>query len=240
MPGYAIYIPGKPARNASALEAVGLHGLCKESGPEFADILAKGPDGGSGLLATWRKVTDNGGLTVGEYTWKPAKADKARGLAAKRFWVGVPHAGLTPQSLERKTQYRGYGMLLADGNRWAIPPAVNLPHQIGLDDDGEPRRFISDEWRPYWERCEQFAAEFLVAIDSVRNGATETKLTLKDTWQFACEALSINYRLCSEVIDLLGLVNEDAAVEVVKAAIDLPVLAGIVPSDKDTFTIQIP
>lgn len=240
MPGYALYLPGRPARNASALEAVGLLGLCKDSGPEFADILGKGPDGGHGLLATWRKVTDSGGLTVGEYTWKPAKADKARSLPAKRFWLGTPLAGIAPQDIERKQQFRGYGITLADGHKWIIPPAVNLPHKHGLDDDGEPARIIADEWRAYWERSEQFAVEFFHAFDLIAHGQQEAKFTLKDAWRFACEALAINYRIAPEVVDALGLLTDEGVNNIVCAAIDWPTMIKNGGNQKKTEEITIP
>ena len=239
MPGFAIYIPNKTGAKPEHLDDVGLSLLRRDRCPEFADLVAGTPDGGRGIIGLWRTLSDNGGFAASGYRWTPAKADKSRGLAAKRFFVGIPTGGIRPQEIERKPTYRGYAIPLADGQRWVIPPAVSLPHKHGLDEEGTPTRVIEDAWLGYWDRSEKFAVEFFAAVDRLGAGATETKFTLADAWSFACEALSINYRLSPEIIDALGLLNDDAIRNIIKAAIDLPVLIDA-ENQKKTEEITIP
>jgi hypothetical protein len=239
VPGYAIYIPNKTGAAPEHLDDVGLSILRRDRCPEFADVLANAPDGGRGIIGCWRTLSDNGGFNPKDYTWTPAKADKARGLPAKRFYIGIPACGIRPQDIERKQTYRGYAIPLADGYRWSIPPAVSLPHKHGLDEEGSPVRVIEDAWRGYWDRSEKFAIEFFAAVDRLNSGATETQFTLADAWAFSCEALSLNYRLSPEIVDALGLLNDDGMRNIIKAAIDLPVLIDA-ENQKKTETLTIP
>lgn len=232
MAGYAVYIPKGRGANPEQLAAVGLPSLA--TGAEFSDISARGPDGGHGVVAAWRRgdIENDPPLSCDGMDWRPAKADKARKLPAGRFWFGqVQGKPVRPKDCERKQMHLGYPIELRDGNAWVIPPATNLPHVHGLDSEGEFCREVAAEFRDYWQDSEKYAVQFFQAINHLDmlkaskpgiDTQTQVEFTIADAWRFCCRALSLNYRLTPELVDMLGLLDDAAMRNVIKAAIDLP------------------
>ncbi len=228
---YAIYLPGKQGANPAHLESVGLGSLGTDGGVQFADAHSHTPDGKSGLMAVWGVQP---AMNPAFYDWQPAKACSRRELSAGRFWFGQhAESPLTPKDCERKVIQLGYGIPLRDKQVWRIPAAVNLPHYHGLNGDGEYERWVADEYREFWRQSERYAVEFFKAIDQLEQlrlrrpdlpTDSTVEFTLKDAWEFCCAALAINYRLTPELIDLLGLIDDGAMRNIIKAAIDLPVI----------------
>jgi hypothetical protein len=251
MSSYVIYLPGVQGANPQHLDKVGLGGLCADGAPEFADILDGGPDRGSGLLAAWRtgNTATDPSFSVADFKWVPAKACKARGLAAKRFYFGVdPQRPVTPKCIERKNRSLGYNIDLRDGHSWHIPAAMKLPHTHGLNDDGEFDRQVAEEYREYWQASEQYAVQFFKAIDQLdflkqQRPKTDTTLavdfTLANAWEFACLSLAINYRVTPEIVDMLKLLDDVGMRNIIKAAIDLPVIFEV-RGQKKTDDLSIP
>ena len=233
MAGYLLYIPGARGADPEHLANVGLAELGTDRLPEFADCLA-GPDGQQGLLAFWHVGGQSPPVNTLLYNWRPAPRDKRTGLAAKRFYLGIL-AGeqILPQDIQRDVLRSGYWVQAADKQRWQIPAAEQLPHQHGLDEEGEFVRLPAAAFRTFWEQSRQYAVQFFKACDqlellqaTLRQAPEETEIefTIAQTWDFCCQALSINYRLAPSLVSLLGLIDDDTMSAIVKAAIDLPVL----------------
>ena len=123
-----------------------------------------------------------------------------------------------------------------------------MPHEYGLNDDGELARQVQAEFADYWQQSEQYAVQFFKAIDlletlrAAKGGDPEEviEFTLADTWAFCCRALSINYRVTPEIADFLGLLADGPMRDVCKAAIELPVLLDVNREKKKADVVGIP
>jgi hypothetical protein len=230
MAGYVLYLPGARGANPEHLKAVGLDGLLADGSPEFADCLDAGPDGERGLFAYWSSL-DHGNnpiLSTKANKWTPAKADKSRGLAAKRFWLGVdPERPVKPLDLTRKKTFVGEWCELADGNLWRVPSIAHLPHVYDEDEDGLVVRTVIPAYREHAATAERFVYAFFEACDQLAvlqekrpDAKQDLKVAfdLKGYWNFTCDALAINYRVSREIVGMLGLVNDQAARDILKAA----------------------
>jgi hypothetical protein len=250
--GYALYLPKFRGANPDHLKTVGLDSLLLDGAPEFADVLEHGPDGGGGMLACWRKgdPANDPPFSPSHYHWQPCKADKARELPERRFWLGIVNGKpLRPKDCERKVMHLGYGVTLRDDQVWTIPAAVNLPHYHGLNGDGEYTRQIADEHRDFWHQSEKYAVEFFKAVDQLEqlrmhrpdiDQSQTVTFTLADAWEFCCRALALNYKLTPELIDLLGLIDDQGMRNIIKSAIDLPVILEVSAQKKtDEFSIPV-
>jgi hypothetical protein len=242
MAGFVLFIPKVTGANPQHVARVGLGELLADGAPEFADCT--GPENARGVVCGWRtgNADSDPALSPVGLTWTPAKADKRRGLKAKRFWIGVdPSRPLRPEDIERKTQYDGYAVKLADGNLWHIPAAVNLPHKAGLNDDGEFCRVIANRWRPFYEASQRHAAIILAACGELLTTAKPKgkfiPVTIAESFAFCCDALAINYRLTPELVDAFGLLDDPSQSNVVKAAVNLPCLLG--KGDAETNVLRM-
>jgi hypothetical protein len=234
MPSYVLYLPNRHGADPQHLAAVGLEDLATDRGPEFSDCFEGGPDGGRGLLAAWRTgdAKCDPPFDARKFVWQAAKADEARGLAAERFYFGVGIGEkVTPADIARRESVSGYPVTLTDGQIWRIPAAQHLPHRHGLGGDGRYCRQVEDCYQDFWQQSERYAVEFFKALDQLdllkasRKIAADAEdavsFTLADAWDYCCQALAINYRVTPEIVDFLGLLNDAAMRNIVKATIDL-------------------
>jgi hypothetical protein len=234
MPSYVLYLPNRQGADPLHLAAVGLDDLASDKGPEFSDCFEGGPDGGRGLLVAWRTgdIKRDPPLDARKFTWQAAKADTARGLAAERFYFGVVAGeNVTPADIARRDSVAGYPVTLKDGQIWRIPAAQHLPHRHGLGNDGRYSRQVEDRYADFWQQSEGYAVEFFRALDQldllkaarkIPAGAEDAvSFTLEDAWNYCCRALAINYRVTPEIVDFLGLLDDAAMRNVIKATIDL-------------------
>lgn len=244
------YFPGATGATHEHLEQAGLAHLVPpgEPGPEFADILAGGPDGGRGLLATWRGLDpDHGPKTLGlrpEIRWQPARPDPSQGLAAGRYWLGIEaDRPTTPTSLQRKQRFAGDPVRLADGQEWIVPIANQLPHSHGLDAHGEHCRRLDPAYQWFWEESERFAQAMAAKLDEYERDGRKGKkipILLKDAWHYCCRVLALNYRLDAELIDALGLLDDGAMVRLVTATLEAPQCVATIDEKKKPVALEIP
>ncbi len=254
MAGYALYLPGVKGSDPNHLRRVGLDGLLLEGSPEFAEITEHGPDGKMGMMAAFCKgdIATDPPFTPKAYVWQPAKACKRRELPEGRFFFGtVRDKPVAPRDILRKGVLTGLGKYvdLRDGNAWHIPEAVNLPHVHGLNGDGEFERQVSEQYREFWEISKSYAVTFCEAIDQLEalkssnpknlNPELVIEFPLAEGWEYCCKALAINYRLTPELIDMLGLLDDVGARNIIKVTVGLWIILEV-RDQKKTDGISIP
>jgi hypothetical protein len=230
---YLLYLPDCKGADPSHLDRRGLGELRADRSPEFAECFSFG----QGSLAYWHQKGVAPVLDTSLYDWTRGKGFSLGVLTGQR---------VTPDDVQRDTVRPGYWITCADGQRWQIPAAAKLPHRHGLNADGEHTREVVAQYRDYWDKSEQYAIQMFKAIDQLEILAAHQKVTeetveftLAETWDFACRALSINYRLTPEMVSMLGLIDDDAMSGIVKAAIDLPCLIEV-KKEKKKELVGIP
>lgn len=215
---YQIFIPKISGADPRHLCKVGLGHLLSDGdrGPEMADIVDRGPDGGPGLLFTWP-----GSLPAyrpGELQWFAAKPDKVANLAAGRFWWGFDPANPpTADELLRDVTLKGKPYAWR-GSVWLVPNVLLLPHRFELDDEGEEVRVVDDTHKHIGERA---LWAFNAIKDAIEN---ETPKPEKDLRRYALEMLSLNYRLFRDLGHRLGLLHDDSWYGFCLASLDLDTL----------------
>lgn len=246
MAAYSIFIPGAVGANNAHFSRVGLDGLVDADSTEWSEAIGAIPfdSGAAGSLATWRPFGDparDAALTFTEgQVWTPAKADEDRGLEAKRFWIGVdPDRPPRPEDLARKDQLPGEWTVLHDNQPWKIPVASRLPHVHGLNGAGKFARQVSEEYREFYDRAEQYMVEIFRELDledALRGVMPAEELEekindnlvpipLEDGWEFSNIALALNYKLTPEIVDVLQLLDDTAMTAIIGAAINMvPIL----------------
>lgn len=233
---YVIYLPGKQGANPEHLAAVGLGELAKERSPEFADCLDGTPDGSRGLLAAWRTgdTANDPPFDPRAFEWQPAKADSTRGLEAARFWFGVERGKkVAPATLARRESIAGYPVELADGQVWRVACLDKLPRKLSLNDRGRFVATVKPEHLGLVSQGEQFALQFFHAVGEIEllmaskphlDPNAMVEFTLENAADFAVDILKLNYRLTSEVADFLGILDQQAIIDIVKVSIELTAL----------------
>lgn len=202
---FMIYIPERNAK-PERLADLGLPGLVDGA---FAFATSAGPGGVPGTIFGWRPDHGkNAGRLLGSYdaasqTWMPSVA--GNDLAAGRYSVGyLTKQPPTPEDLMRRYPFRGTKVELAEpASEWWLPSESDLPYDCKLQDDGS-WKFIPQR------RFDAFCAAAsgyrqLIAPeeeDARRINPVQMQLEARD---FVANALSINYRICPEIENALGL-----------------------------------
>jgi hypothetical protein len=213
MAGYLIYIPNVSGADPTHLDRVGLRSLHSDAAPMMADLPA-GPDGGQGVLVYWDNPSDPDSVPAAtvnpaQQEWLPAP--EFDGLPAGRYWLGVDKARRPrPSDLRRKKLRDGKEIELADGNKWMIPVARQLPHVLGIG-----VRRIRDDYKAFYERA-------LAALQWLNYSGESLvwRCSEQAMYTLTCAALSVNYRLTEDMCSLLGLVDTENAVLAVEAVCD--------------------
>ena len=135
---------------------------------------------------------------------------------------------------------------LADGREWLCPIArgaidsdgelgwcQNLPAAVGLDAEGEwTRQGVVAKYAPLWAVAmrwwDAFAAASPDEDDEPDAEAEKTQIRFEfaDVNDAALLALATNYRVGKAEVALLGLFDDRATVEILKALIDWPTIQG--------------
>lgn len=140
------------------------------------------------------------------------------------YWLGK--SGETkPEDLLNKEVIDGHYVTLEDGNKWLIPVArvfpvgTRLPEALILGPEGE----LVTEVLP---RFAQFAkrANTLWEIFAAQIAEGEEKFTIRNGWDIAVEALSINYQLDGHSVSLLRLLTTANIKEVLTSVVDYPTI----------------
>lgn len=249
---YVIFVPGSPIRNQATLQSIGLGDLItRDQGPSWADV-ARGPGGNPGCLITWLKGVPEEDPPLNDldfYDWH-------EGPKPVKYWVGIPKDPKLlpgPRDLQKSEPLRGNQVLLKDNRYWLIPSAYHLPCEHGIDfETGEYKPSVSPAFKDYCDSATRLATGFFEKQEEVerlsslyRSGLISKndeflEITMKDGWDQACRALSLNYRLCPSIITILRLLGDREMAAINTAAIDLPLIQELVKKKTETPTIGIP
>lgn len=250
---YLLYFPRTVGIDPLAILAkCGIADLARGQAPELFP-LERGPDGGPGLLAAWRGAQDPPVGLSDTQEWKPCRPGAGvSGLGAGDYWVGIERRqAIRPEHLARKEPMPGYWVPLADGQKWHVPAASRLPHVHGINEAGLHQREIAAEFGRFFEKSRTFAVQLLEAagqllllekLQPTKEGERTSKveLDLAETFAFCVEALAFNYRVNAEIVTRLGLFDDEALRNVVKAVVDLPVLMRSESEKKKPPYLEVP
>ena len=159
------------------------------------------------------------GVYLDDQVWE--KVEEPGALA---FWLGYAREQKPgPIDLARQETVPGHWVTLGDGDEWIVPVArsfredrVTLPHNMRMGPDGKIVKSLKQEYRDLFDRASPIADEIY------NSGAT----TINDEvlFKLAVDGLSVNYRVGIAEVNLLGLLDTQTCLEVLKAMIDLPAL----------------
>jgi hypothetical protein len=214
---FLLYLPGSNrGADPKALAAVGLDSLAQ--GAEFT--ASAGPDGGEGQLVTWGT------------SHRPAKAVYApdeqewiqsvplNGHPAGRYWVGLWRGKYpTPDELLRPDYHKGFGAMLGDGNVWELPRAWELPGDMVRGQSGLYEVVIQRRFHEFFVGVHAWKMRF----DA--HGAGEATFNWPDLADFVEMALQINYRLPTELVGHLRLLQAGLAEAMFIAAMKIVSIA---------------
>jgi len=242
MSGILIYVPkvrvehlkGEKEFPIKVLETCGLLDLAKKSSPSVRKS-HDGPDdkGQGGFIISWPSIetTEAPVYNPGCQRWAPCKGKDDR---AGLFWIGIlTDRPFKPETLQRTEMYESIPVKLADGVEWLVPIAKALPHVWGIDDNAEFSRSISPEFAGFSSLCD----EYYQVISQKEAGDT---IVWSDVWKFCLSALSINYRVNSDILDFLGIINDETGMGIVFASMGLDVARLVVEQQKKTEPVPTP
>jgi hypothetical protein len=219
MAHYVLHFPNENNAAPALLERHGLQSLAENC----SYSVDRGEGGRQGVMLSWFGIDDMPGPTV-QRTWTQ--------LPGKECWMGVEIGRpVTPKDLARKAQTPGYVLPLADGKQWHCPALRNVSHVHKLNGLGQYERTVAPEYTDLWDMSQEYAGQFFQAVDMLdaakRNGInspTHVDFTCEESFAFCCQCLALNYRVTPEIVSVLGLIDDDAMRNIIKSAIDLPVL----------------
>lgn len=235
-----VYIPGVQGADPEHLARAGLGGLVGPNAPSLIPLeVLRGPDGGRGMLYTWR--SDPAPYRPDEQDWtagpaapaaeseEPRAKSKKRGKAPalgslpsalSSYWLGRwKDRPIAPAALARPKQYRGPLVELRDGQAWQIPVAFQLPQIAGeWTVPGQLEFRPVEEFRDYWEQAGRWLGLFLRKAQDVEGTYT---YAFQDAWTFACRALAINYLLTPAIVTWLELIDTTCFEPIAQAAIEM-------------------
>lgn len=149
----------------------------------------------------------------------------APGVEGKQWWTDIHGNSIgwdadnppTPIDLLRHRMYDNSPQLdsfpadLDDGNTWLVPLARRLPDAWTQDRDGRPRLAPKRQFAWYWDEVTQFIAR-MAAGEFAPDDPPE------DAFWLAVRALSMNYRICPEVVYATGLLAACDPIKIIAAA----------------------
>lgn len=247
MAAYQIFIPGVRGANNGHLKDVGLDALC--DGPwQWYDMMPHLEGVEPGMCATIQRGNPETDPVLGFHddrqTWTPAKADEERGLKAGRFWIGVENdRPVMPGDIARDKQVVGNRAGLRDGHGWMIPIAEQLPHVHGLDSTGKVKRRVDPRFQEFCDLADGYMKVIFREFDLMDSEGKQDEtfdVDLDNGWRFCLVALSLNYFLTPEIVDVLELIDDASMVRVISAAIDLPAIIETRDDQKKTQSVGIP
>lgn len=238
MSGFLYFIPG-------ATLPITMDALCKEHGlaHAFTDApgvtprpVTRGPlNNGPGVVVAVSGAQVD--TRVGYYDDK----QRWRKLPGSEVCVGVFRDDLPgPANLARPQQLPGHLVTMGDHRQWLAPIARGwnadmnnpgwfnaLPRRSTLNDEGEwVRGDVVESYADLWTIAEAWNDEVRRQFSTADVPETDEPITIQfefaDVHSSALTALSANYRLGAAEADLLGLLSERSASDVLFALIDWP------------------
>lgn len=250
-----LFVPGEDSPDDALLDRIGLPSLRNTGVPiHWHGVLRDGPDGGAGMICCWMSGHRGRDADPGAHQsmlWTPAKPDKSRLLSGGRFYFGInPSSPPSPKDLALPKRFPGYEVQCADGNEWHVPSAIKLPHEHGINTDGEWERRVARRYKAFFDRAMQYGVDIFGQVDAaevLRAAHPELadddvigSITLEGVDSHCCEALALNYRVTPEIVDFLGLLDDVAMFAIISATIDLPQIHEVIAQKKTRSRVDIP
>jgi len=221
------YLPTGSVINKKKITEAGLSYILPHGTgmPEYTTT-QQGPDGKLGVIFAFQgKDKMNLNNLAQTVEWKQIPKSDA--------WFGIDKENPPgPKDLERAKMKESYPVELSDGNIWLVPIIRNvdgsteLEKRLEHDGDSWIEVGVRAEHEALFTRAseiwEQFIAPLLVPEeeDAEATEDADIAITLGDGWDFAVDALALNYRISVAEISMLGLFDSDTATSAVMAAID--------------------
>jgi hypothetical protein len=222
--GILVFLPDFEGTDVAAeLTARGLGDLLDSSMAPLPTPCRKGPNGRPGLLVTFHP-----GHTPREYdadsqTWMQAPPDGD--LKRGRYWLGyVTAAKPRPEEFQRPTLIDGEPVELCDGRVWVIPCSEFAPKRLTRDPaTGAEIKVPEDRYRVWVDWTNALygvfvSREFHLLVENTG------QITIPNGLAYAALTLSQNYRVNTDVVDLLQLLNEHKAFDVARVATGMSIL----------------
>lgn len=246
MAHYSIYIPGGRGASPNLLNSVGLGDLQLRQQWDWCE--AKGPDGGDGAIGTvFDQRAKEGSMPLMGYhkdrqQWRPSVINPKAELPKGAFWYGFePERPPTPVELAHRTQINGWDVVLQDKAAWRIPESLQLPMDIGHDEEtGELVRMYSHQYEKFCRQAEKYVFvmfEHILALETLRHKYTDipddeihVDFQLADAWDYCAMAMSINYRVASPVLGrgFLNLLDERSLAQIIRATLSMPAILEVI------------
>jgi len=234
MAGLLYYLP-KRGRGIK-IEDVAAAGLAYAFGKRMTPAeVAHGPDGGGGVV-----FADDAGVSAAQIGYYPDE-QTWRKVPGTEAYVGMyKDEPTTPDDLAREQVLPGDFVELG-GRLWQVPIVRGLaeeedrlvyfnrlPKQATLDDDGNwVRSGAVGKYEHLWPiACRWWDAIHDVAIEAEEASEGDEKkervfVEFAELYDSATEILTTNYRLGRAEVDLLNLLDDQAAAEILNVAVDL-------------------
>jgi hypothetical protein len=240
MAGIMVYIPGGGTK--TDFPRLGLASLFDPGVAVLPFDEATGPDGGSGSFVVFDNPTFPSNTPrayeAATQTWRPAARDGE--LPADRYFVGYVTANRPcPEELQRQFLFDGEPVPLDDKQQWILPVADFLPQRVERDrGTGSEKLVPKDEHAEFVELANATYELFLSEGFSVMLG--QNRVVIPDAYRLATLAIQKNYRVNSDVIDLLGLFDQLTLVEVALAVTGIKLTARALEQKKSAQVADSP
>lgn len=224
----AVFIPGQKPNDVSILQEVGCDKLFDHIvQPIFTDCL-EGPGGQSGKL-----VYMNRGAALAFY-----KPEFQEWLDCGGYWLGISRYNRpTPELLQRDPLVDGHAVKLCDNNSWTVPLCDLFPKRLTINrETGAEERKISSEHADYIDKCNELFLWF-IGDEFQEQVANEKIVIIPNGLTFAADALSKNYRVNCDLVDLLGLIDDCTAFAVARVATGLALAEQYAEAQKKTTNL---
>lgn len=205
-----------------------------------AVVPTTGPGGNGGVLIGVDRPGRPVKFLPDRQKWQPI-------VGRDGWWIGFDRdAPPTPDTLARRRMLDGHPIELCDGHAYIAPFArkateldgrlsvdVALPLISTRDADGHwlPGR-VHPDFESFWALAATFEQRYWLAHEEglkahiERGGSIDEPFMVTVEFDaihnWACDVLAVNYRIGADEADLLGLLSNDAAFAVMKAACDFP------------------
>jgi hypothetical protein len=123
-----------------------------------------------------------------------------------------------PSDLERNSMLDGKEVLMGDGNLWRLPVLRKFLGGTGLPKvirrtNGQLVETVIDRYHDLCERGEKMFESILPE--------SEIKITTEFIFDLITDSLSVNYRVTSAEVSLLGLITSECLVPATRALLDI-------------------
>lgn len=232
MSGFLYYVPGGTRRiTLDELRVRGL-GHAFDRPPTAAEILARGPDGGTGVIVAdpQRVPAARIRMAAGEQVWRRigSKSPEQDGHPYVGYWLAEKPG---PADLLRSPALSGHAVTLGDEREWLCPIArwltgdPALPRASELSEDGQwqPGPVLGRYQRLWDIACRWWDTLSRAEVIDEGDGA-RMRFDFDGLHAAAVDCLQAQYAIGPVECAMLGLLNEQAAVEVLNAVVDWPTL----------------